>query len=99
MSYWFPTEFFDAAQIVDVRTGALFAQTNEHHRPANPASGAIAASLDEASAFVDTSQNIGSKFVLKEEAGGYKSVSFSSCPTFRGHEAPEVTRIHGLLQP
>ena len=99
MSYWFPTEFFDAAQIVDVRTGALFAQTNEHHRPANPASGAIAASLDEASMFVDTSQNVGSKFVLKEEAGGYKSVSFSSCPTFRGHEAPEVTRIRGLTQP
>lgn len=98
MSYWFPTEFYDAAQVVDVRTGALFAQTNEHHRPAKPAVGAIAASMAEPGALLG-SASIGSKFVLKEEAGGYKSVSFSSCTTFRGHKAPEVTRIHGLSQP
>jgi len=98
VSYWFPTAFYDAAQIVDVRTGALFAQTNEHHRPAKPTSGAIAASFAEPGALLG-SESVGSKFVLKEEAGGYKSVSFSSCTTFRGHEAPEVTRIHGLLQP
>ena len=98
MSYWFPTEFYDAAQIVDVRTGALFAPTNEHHRPANPASGAIAASFAEPGALLGAA-SVGSKFVLKEEAGGYKSVSFSSCTTFRGHEAPEVTRIRGLVQP
>ena len=98
MSYWFPTAFYGAAQIVDVGTGALFAQTNELHRPAKPTSGAIAASFAEPGALLG-SESVGSKFVLKEEAGGYKSVSFSSCTTFRGHEAPEVTRIHGLLQP
>ena len=98
VSYWFPTEFYDAAQIVDVRTGALFAQTNEHHRPATPAAGAVAASLAQPGALLG-SETEGSKFVLKEEAGGYKSVSFSSCATFRGHQAPEVTRIHGLSQP
>lgn len=38
-------------------------------------------------------------FTVKEEADGYKSVNFKTCPVFRSQEAPETSLIVGLRLP
>lgn len=79
VSYWFPTDFFDAAAIQEVRTGSLFSKTSVAYTPSNT--------------------DPGRRFTLKEEEGGYKSLTFQSCPEFRREGVPESTRITGLRQP
>lgn len=79
VSYWFPTDFFDAAAIREVRTGSLFSKISV--------------------AYTSDNSDPGKRFTLKEEEGGYKSVTFTSCPEFRREGVPESTRITGLRQP
>lgn len=35
VSYWFPTAFYDASEITELRTGALFSMTSDTYTPDN----------------------------------------------------------------
>ena len=63
VSYWFPTEFYNADDIASIRVGALFATSAETFFPAGSGTSAARKYFT----------------VAKEQGGTYKSVSFSTC--------------------
>jgi hypothetical protein len=83
-SYWFPTAYYDADDITELRTGTLFAAAAVSYLPAGSGG---------ANEFIVAD-------VPAAETGGvaYKSVTFSGCLDFR-RQRPETTTIFGLTQP
>lgn len=83
-SYWFPTVYYDAAEITELRTGTLFAAAAVSYLPAG-SGGANEFTVAD---------------IPPAETGGvaYKSVTFSGCLDFR-RQRPETTTIFGLTQP
>jgi hypothetical protein len=56
-------------------------------------------SLTSETFYSATSGRSSKVFTLKDEADGYRSVTFATCPGFRSQEAPETSLIVGLRLP
>lgn len=88
VSYWFPTRYYDADDILKIQVGPLFAQRTETYTHATRGQA------------TDGGRAVAGRFTVQEEAGGeYKSITFTSCATFRSQHLPEKSRIYGLSQP
>ena len=88
VSYWFPTMFYNADDILKIQVGPLLAQTTETY--AHSTKGAA----------TEGGLPVAGRFTVKEEEDGeYKSITFNSCSGFRSQDLPEQSRIYGLSQP
>ena len=80
--------FYNADDILKIQVGPLLAQTTETY--AHETKGLA----------TQDGRPVAGRFTVKEEEDGkYKSITFTSCKTFRSQDLPEQSRIYGLSQP
>lgn len=66
VSYWFPTHFYDAEQITQIRTGSLLTRIRTSYKPAQD----------------PTNPKNTEFVVASEEDNKFKSITFFACPEF-----------------